>query len=212
MMKRISYYSFVIAIVLGAIFTGPELLQAQEWLMFGTKIHPFKSAIVEYTVEGFGGEGTKELYIDDHGANRSVITHQKMTFLGETTVANTMMIFAEGIVYQIDLDKKTGTKPSPEFARRFMEMHPELKQEIKVEKIGAEIILGRRCEVYRMPAFTIEKYWVWQNLILKHVSEASGKVILKEVATELKINVPIPKEKFQVPKGVKIQELGGMLK
>jgi len=49
------------------------------------------------------------------------------------------------------------------------------------------------------------KVWIWEGIPLKSVSSVSGIEVTME-ALQLKTDVEIPAEKFEVPKGVKMEE------
>ncbi|MGE5848117.1 MAG: hypothetical protein ACM34O_15445, partial [Ignavibacteria bacterium] len=70
-----------------------------------------------------------------------------------------------------------------------------------------ESILGKTCEVFSM---NNEKsklkgtVYNWQGLTLKSEIEMGG-IKMKTAATKIEENIPIPSEKFEVPKDIKIQ-------
>lgn len=59
---------------------------------------------------------------------------------------------------------------------------------------GKEMILDKECELFVEGE---SKYWVWNNLILKW----EDKYKIQEVK-KIQIDIIIPQEKFEVPKGI----------
>ncbi len=87
-------------------------------------------------------------------------------------------------------------------------------------KIGRETVDGKPCEIYLLlnevnvgglGTVGMEvKESRWQGLVLKSVSRTLGSTIRDILVTQLKdvrLNVPIPDQKFMLPTGVKVQEI-----
>jgi hypothetical protein len=87
-------------------------------------------------------------------------------------------------------------------------------------KIGREAVDGKPCEIYLLVnevnvaglgtvAMEVRESR-WQGLVLKSVSRTLGSTIRDYLVTQLKdvrLNVPIPDQKFMLPTGVKVQEI-----
>jgi hypothetical protein len=114
--------------------------------------------------------------------------------------------------YSIDLKEKTGTK----IAKKDIEdLYKSLKEE-DMEKLGRKImedldakrlpnetILGRSCEVWEIQKLS-SKVWTYKMVPLKTEMNIMGKQVIEAVSFEE--NIAIPKDKLQVPKGIKISE------
>jgi hypothetical protein len=88
------------------------------------------------------------------------------------------------------------------------------------ERIGRDVVDGKTCETYLlvndvsvagMGTVTMEvRESRWQGLVLRSVSQTLGSTIRDILVTELKdvrLDVPIPDEKFILPTGVSVQEV-----
>jgi hypothetical protein len=88
------------------------------------------------------------------------------------------------------------------------------------ERIGRDVVDGKLCETYLLVndvsvaglgTVVMEvKESRWQGLILKSVSRTLGDRVRDILVTELKdvrLNVPIPDEKFILPTGVRVEEV-----
>ena len=88
------------------------------------------------------------------------------------------------------------------------------------ERVGREVVDGKPCDTYLlvndvsvagMGSVAMEvKESRWQGLVLKSVSRTLGDKIRDILVTELKdvrLDVPIPDEKFILPAGVQVEEV-----
>ena len=87
-------------------------------------------------------------------------------------------------------------------------------------KIGREVVDGKTCEIYLLinevnvagiatVAMEVRESR-WQGLVLKSVSRTLGSSIRDILVTQLKdvrLNVPIPDQKFMLPTGVAVEEI-----
>ncbi len=181
--------------------------------------YPFKSAIVNYKISGSIQQGTEKLYIDEHGRKTRKERNTTITILGTKKADSTIEIDDGKYHYRIDLIKKTGEK-SPSYSKMAEEilksMSPEQKEEMKevgkeilsglksegvMKPIGKGKILGKECEIYEVMGV---KTYKWKNLALKIESPMLGN--MAQEATELKIDCPIPPDKFKPPAGIKLSE------
>lgn len=76
------------------------------------------------------------------------------------------------------------------------------------EDFTEEEFLGRKCKVYVIPKQGIpdRKIYFWEGVVLREVIEQTyeGITYISDIAaTDIKINVKIPKNKFKVPWGIK---------
>jgi hypothetical protein len=88
------------------------------------------------------------------------------------------------------------------------------------ERVGSEVVDGKPCETYRLvndvdvAGLATVKMEIlecrWQGLVLKSVSRTIGSNTGETYITHLKdvrLNVPIPDEKFVLPKGVRVVDV-----
>ena len=189
---------WLIGIVIAALFIT-TLVQAQEKFQF-------KSAVVKYKISGDYQNGEMEMYIDDYGEKRCIITKIDMTMGEIKTSSHNMMIFTENAVYNINLAEKTGTKTTltPEQKERLLQMAKQMsldKIESMGKKVGTETILGKPCDVYEISGM---KIWLWKGLNLK--SETSMMCKYTSEAVSVGVNTRISASQFKPPSDVKILE------
>ena len=66
-----------------------------------------------------------------------------------------------------------------------------------------EIIAGKKCEIWKGD---LGRIWVWKSLALKSETNILG-VSIVEVAVSVKIDISIPSSKFEVPRGIEIEDI-----
>jgi hypothetical protein len=183
--------------------------------------YPFKSAVVVYKISGTIQEGTQTVFIDDHGRKMRTERDTALTILGRTQKESIVEIDDGEWIYRIDLVKKTAEK-APSYSRIAREMVGAMSpaQKTAFEEIGRELtrghavsgevaskgkekVLGRDCDLYEAMGMTT---WLWNNLPLRKKSPSLGDMV--QEAVELKVDVPIPPEKFLPPRGMKILDAG----
>ncbi len=166
------------------------------------KIFSFKSGIVEYEVV-YSNDSTKlkrTLYIDDYG--RKLCMDYRIISNGEK---HFIYIFNEKGSIGVNMNMRTAAKRKnpPELfddealGDWFKEIiYGKRKREIEgsYNSKGIEEILGKDCKVYESEK---EKIWIWENLILKW--EKDNRI---QKAKSIQIDVSIPPERFEIPKGV----------
>ena len=178
---------------------------------FDFKKYEIKSGKVEYKVSGMG-EGTQTLYFDDWGTISAEFVSTITKMFGMKVESKTLNILDKYWSYSIDLKEKNGTK----IAKKDIEdLYKSLKEE-DMEKLGRKImedldakqlpnetILGKSCEVWEIPTLS-SKVWTYKMVPLKTEMNIMGKQVIEAVSFEE--NIAIPKDKLQVPKGIKITE------
>jgi len=157
--------------------------------------YPIESCIIEYTGEVGGVRGTEVVYFDKWGARRRVTRT-----MGGSKRIETLTISDQDSMTQIDLLAKTGTRLKAPYVGR----DPGIEVLLAAgEKVGTEIVAGSKCDKWKIPGATL---WVWNSIPLKTQIEKDGKVTAIQIAVDVKENVSIPDEKFQVPLDIKIAE------
>jgi hypothetical protein len=159
------------------------------------KKYRFNTAIVEYEVEGHD-EGSKTLYIDMGGYKVAEYIIVKKKKSDEKTA----VILIGSDIISIDFEEESAVKihnpmayllASPD--RDWEKTAENILLKLGFEKIGAETIIGKECDVWEQGR---SKIWVWDGLTMKSVN---GKDI--ETATRIQVDTSIPQEMFEVPEG-----------
>ncbi len=159
-------------------------------------------AIINYKISSsdqeFMGNGTMEIAYDKFGKYMSTTTKTKE--MNATTI-----ISPEG-EYLINWDDKTAMDLKS-FGGGINEEAIVLEKEDEGEIIGNENIIGKNCTIhFYQDENGWEKYWLWQGIPLKVVSEIEGMKTTVE-ATSVSTPSSIPAAKFKVPKDVEIQKM-----
>jgi hypothetical protein len=81
----------------------------------------------------------------------------------------------------------------------------------KIKELGTETIAGKECTKYSVAVFVMgqvikQTVWVYKGITLKSsINTDFGTV--EQVATNLVEDVEIPAETFEIPEGVKVQQM-----
>ena len=167
------------------------------------KIFPFKSIIVEYTVDYLGNNSKAKriLYADDYGRKLCMdftiqIDQEKKHFI---YILNPKECIAVNMNMKIGARRKIPSELLDDkgLIGWFYEiLYGERKRKIanKENFKRVEKLLDKECEVYESGE---KKYWIWNNLILK-IEDSSRIEIVSKIQTEISIS----SERFKAPKGV----------
>lgn len=175
------------------------------------KKYQVKSGIVEYSISGVQ-TGKQTLYFDNWGLLSAEYTQATTTFMGMTVPTNTLSLTTQEWTYNIDLDKKEGTKIANKEIEELMkslqgkdleEMGRKMLEKLNAKKIGNETFLGKNCEVWEIQKLS-SKVWLYKYIPLKTISNIMGTITIE--ATKFEENVSIPADKLKVPSGIKITE------
>ncbi len=195
------------------------------------KPYDVKSGIIKYKYSG-DMNGIQEMYFDDYGW-KQVIYYEKTPAHGSKFTMKGLDIIMPDYIISIDMNKMEGSKrPNVMFLtlKQIWDATPEnQKTELgpKIEKFTKQMnlglvyrdylvnmteesgirkkIAGKQCEVYKLMNGDM-RLFVWKKIVLgTEFLSNQGKEIIME-ATEVKENVPIPAEKYNVPSGVTIKE------
>jgi hypothetical protein len=168
--------------------------------------YEIKSAIIAKETVAMGQKFEGVNYIDDFGQKESVeITIKNGIAPGVDKHIRTLM---EGnAVVNIDLDLKQSNRMElPEKPVNYLQLTPEIKEKYKIEEKGEEEIAGKSCRKYALEMTQMGQTlhintWVWKGVVLKSETISNGMTVMTETATEIQENIPVPEEKFTVPKG-----------
>ena len=181
--------------------------------------YPFKSAVITYRISGSIQEGTQVLTIDGHGRRTRTDRDTTLSLMGRKQKESIVEIDDGESFYRLDLVKKTGEKtvsPSKIAGDIVRSMSPDQKKAL--EDVGRELakgqavsgelkragkgkILGRECDIYEAMGM---KVWLWNGLALRKESPSLGSMV--QEAVEIRVDEPIPAERFTPPAGVAITE------
>ncbi len=176
------------------------------------KKYQIKSGIIEQKIEGTV-TGTQTTYFDDYGIKEATYTKNTMKILGISKSTETLTISDKDWTIDINLDEKTGTRVSNKVIKDMLDgiaekdyerFGEEMLKKLGGKKVGNEVILGKNCEVWEIKKVNTTS-WIYKGIALKSVVSMMG-MTTNYTATSFQENVPIPAEKFQVPKGIKITD------
>lgn len=175
--------------------------------------YPFKSAIIKREVEGVKKQ---IIYIDDYGAREArEESMQEDDGRYNYHVLNIRIPNSE-MAFRIDLLEKTALLVTIE----------EYESNVPPIIIGTEdledcredatdTVAGKLCKVYRtnsqedhpIDERKEDALWVWNGILMKTIIPDEECHCIHGFSTEsIELNVPVPQEKFEVPKGVKVKE------
>ena len=178
----------------------------------GKKRYYVESGYIKYKISG-NTTGTEEIYFDKWGEKERKITKTvtKTTFYGVTNTKkeNSMHILNGDVSYGIDLKNKTGVKTlnagvttmsAMSTDRSPRTMSKEMLKKMGGKKIGEGEILGKKCEIWKALG---TKLWIWKGIPLKISTKMLGIERTTE-AVEMRVDIPIKDDKFEVPADIKI--------
>ena len=170
-------------------------------------LYEVKSGIVTMEMEMMGRKIVQEIYFDDYGAKQATI----MEFQGKKMRA----IDVKGENVMIDDENKTATKmPAMGMTNEkinFLDKSEKNIRKNKIKEIGTEVVAGKECTKYTVAVFVMgqvlkQTVWVYKGITLKSsISTDFGEMV--QVATKLVEDVEIPAETFEIPEGIKVQQM-----
>jgi len=171
-------------------------------------IYGYESGMVE---THFGDTKNKEiLFFDKWGTESALYTYSENRVTGEV-ILSSIKIQKGGTSYLIDPVEKTGLKMDNPFgqadlgeAKKILGYQEERKLEmLGSHVVGTENISGKKCKVWKDDAEEMGlTTYTHEGLVLKTIIDMEDEDIISE-ATEVQLNIDIPKEKFEIPKGIK---------
>ena len=171
-------------------------------------LYEVKSGIVTMEMDMMGRKVVQEIYFDDYGAKQATI----MEFQGKKMRA----IDVKGENVMIDDENKTATKmPAMGMGSNekinFLDKSEKNIRKNKIKEIGTEVVAGKECTKYTVAVFVMgqvlkQTVWVYKGITLKSsISTDFGEMV--QEATNLVEDVEIPAETFEMPEGIKIQQM-----
>lgn len=170
-------------------------------------MYEVKSGIVTMEMDMMGRKIVQEIYFDDYGAKQATI----MEFQGKKMRA----IDVKGENVMIDDENKTATKmPAMGMTNEkinFLDKSEKNIRKNKIKELGTETVAGKECTKYSVAVFVMgqvlkQTVWVYKGITLKSsISTDFGEMV--QEATSIVEDVEIPAETFEMPEGVKIQQM-----
>jgi outer membrane lipoprotein-sorting protein len=182
--------------------------------------YKIKSGIVTTEMDNplGGGKIQTILYFDDYGAKEATETKNETTMMGVTIKTHDIEINRDGYRYKLDLEKKTGTKfKMPNMSSGIAsfasmsaaDLASDMAKEYNIKKEPSQTIAGKECDVYSMDNKTRQMKGTvasFQGIPMKVDQEMMGMKIKSEVV-KFEENVALPAGIFDVPAGVKVEEV-----
>jgi hypothetical protein len=181
----------------------------------GNGKYKLKSGIIEQTSSTMGMKQNITVYFDDYGSKECTETKSEMDMgiAGKIKIHN-ISLMKDGYMYSIDMTNKSGTKTKVgsmggKKEIDFSAMTEDMMKQMKITKLGTEVLLGKTCDKYSMDDAALGMkgtYSVWEGIPLKSEVDMAG---IKATITTTKIdeNATVPAEKFEVPAGIKITDM-----
>ncbi len=177
------------------------------------KRYSFKSGKIEYKYEG-NTKGKAVLYWDDYGNKELSINETETTMFGFTQKSNQYKLTLNEFIYTWEKDKKKGSKTENSFFNATKEnpnvdwekLAEETLESAGYKKSGTETILGKTCVIWK----GIGSISVWKFLPLKTEVNILGTKVL-QVASKIETDISIPSSTFNIPKGVKFQDVDELI-
>jgi len=169
--------------------------------------YSLKSGIVEMKSQVMGMEQKQVLFFDEYGAKECIEVTASM--FGQKI--HNLNINKDGYAYSVDMVKKTGTKIKipTDAAINFNDLGKGIAKDMNIKKVGTETALGKTCDKYTIDYKKQQMkgyYLVWNGIALKTELTMMGMKTVVEV-TKINENASIPADKFEIPKGIKIQSM-----
>ncbi|OGU77186.1 MAG: hypothetical protein A2V93_12475 [Ignavibacteria bacterium RBG_16_34_14] len=192
-----------------------------------TKLYEFESAYVKKTTTTSGSSievvTTEEIFITDYGKKSASYKTEKrnIKMLKKTEESSSVHIMDGEWIITYNPKTKEGTKMKNVLADKFKNMSEKdaekmvkvMKEALKTEtkELGSETVSGKKCKVTLATSNiagmkTTAKVWTYKNFLMKSESESLGNKVKEEVAV-FKEGEKVDKNKFMVPKDVKIKEV-----
>ena len=173
-----------------------------------------ESGIVEYEMTGIR-KGTETIYFDHWGWREATYTNSELSIAGVSRKENKFTIMDGEWIYNIDLERRTGTRTRNPMLEQFIaaakkkgesltEVGEEMMRGMGGEKSGADTVAGQPCDVWVLKQMG-SKSCVWNGVTLRTEATMGGMQITSR-ATRFQANAAIPADKFSIPGDVKISE------
>lgn len=172
------------------------------------KRYEVKSGKVTMEMDMMGQTMVQEIYFDDYGVKQVTVSNfggQKMRMLvkdGSSIMVN-------------DADKTATRMPAmggdASSRINFINLDEKTVKKNKVQEAGEETVAGKTCKKYTYKVMMMGQpqtvtAWVYKGITLKSSSSSDfGEMV--QAATKIEENITIDPAMFEIPEGVKIQDM-----
>lgn len=172
------------------------------------KRYEVKSGKVTMEMDMMGQTMVQEIYFDDYGVKQVTVSDfggQKMRMLmkdGSSIMVN-------------DADKTATRMPAMggDASNRinFINLDEKTVKKNKIQEAGEETVAGKTCKKYTYKVMMMGQpqtvtAWVYKGITLKSSSSSDfGEMV--QAATKIEENITIDPAMFEIPEGVKIQDM-----
>ena len=171
-----------------------------------------ESGVVEYEMSGMQ-KGTETIYFDHWGWREAKYTNSEISVAGISRKENKFTIMDGEWIYNIDLERHTGTKTKNPMLQQFIEaakgkslteVGEEMMRRMGGEKTGSDTVAGQPCDIWVVKQMG-SRSCVWNGVALR-TEVIMGGMQITSSATRFQANAAVPAEKFAIPGDVKIAE------
>lgn len=172
------------------------------------KRYEVKSGKVTMEMDMMGQTMVQDIYFDDYGAKQVTVSN----FGGQ----NMRMLVKDGSNIMVNDADRTATRmPSmgADAADRinFLNLDEKTVKKNKIKEVGEETVAGKTCKKYTYKVMMMGQpqtvtAWVYKGIILKNsMSSDFGEMV--QAATKLEENITVDPAMFEIPEGVKVQDM-----
>ncbi len=170
--------------------------QSKKWNKYN-----IMSGFVEYRLSGI--DGTESVYWQNYGALELRNSRTKQTRDGKSIETNSLVLYIDSSLYQIDLIEKKGIRIN---LNKYLSGRTDMKvfskdllKQLNGERKGTEVILGRQCDVWLLGDGA--KVCLFNDIPFRI---EMGKIKIE--AVKYVENPDIPKDLFVLPKGIDFKD------
>jgi outer membrane lipoprotein-sorting protein len=194
--------------LVAALFAVVSMANAQEVSPEAT--YGVKSGIITMSMDFGGNAMTTTTYFDDYGRKQASVSD----FGGQKSRS----IVVKGETIMVNDEAKTATRmPGGMMGMgggsrvNFMKLTDEVIKANNIKELGEETIAGKPCKKYSMSVSMMgqsqtQTVWVYQGITLKSSSQSDFGA-MESTASKFEENATIPASMFEIPEGVKIQDM-----
>lgn len=188
-----------------------ETAAKNESNLLAKKKYPIEKGIIHQKINAAGFETTPVIYFDKWGDWQATESSVEMEIMGVKGGSHSLNIVKGDEHWDIDLTEKKGryyklTAKINDLGVDINTLSKEMMKEMKIEDLGEETFLGYKCKKLKVKNDKMKMnmtYLTYGNLMMKMDGEAMGIKTKMEVTKVEAVNPPA--EKFNVPKGVKLE-------
>ncbi len=214
------YYLLIVTLILSCqtennkdLSNKPKNLVVSTSSTNSYKKYKLETGIITYKSKMLNFDIKTKLYFTDYGENECNESVIEM-FGKKNTTRN---FIKKDYLYTINLEQGFGSKQKVDSNYNlqqidFRKFDDKFIKNFNAKEIGEEFVIEKKCKIYSLMFNEIEsKYWVWNSIILKMEAEQDNIEIILE-AVKIEENIEIPKDIFEIPKEMKIQDISVIMK